>query len=94
MLDAAGGGLQRDGVWKQNYSESPEGSFKPVSNLLSYDSNDPNGPTAFGEKLYWLVNALYCPPKDLMAWDRGVLLVADSSRTRNREIWPLSVWRE
>ena len=60
--------------WKHNYSESLQGSFKPVSNLLSYDSNDPNSPRACGEKLYGLVNAFYCPPKDLMAWDRGVLL--------------------
>ena len=60
--------------WKQNYSESLQGSFKPVSNLLSYDSNDPDSPKACGEKLYRLVNAFYCPPKNLMAWDRGVLL--------------------
>ena len=60
--------------WKQNYSESLQGSFKPVSNLLSYDSNDPGSPKACGEKLYRLVNAFYCPPKNLMAWDRGVLL--------------------
>lgn len=60
--------------WKQNYSESLQGSFKPISTLLSYDSKDRSSPSACGEKLYGLVNAFYCPPKNLMAWDRRVLL--------------------
>jgi len=60
--------------WKQHYSDSLKGSFKPVSTLLSYDSDDPNSPSACGAELYGLVNAFYCPPKDLMAWDRGVLI--------------------
>jgi predicted metalloprotease len=60
--------------WKKNYSESLKGSFKPVSTLLSYDSGDPSSPSACGARLYKLVNAFYCPPKDLMAWDRGELI--------------------
>jgi predicted metalloprotease len=60
--------------WSKNYTESLPGSFKPVSNLLSYDSNDPKSPRACGNELYGLVNAFYCPPKDLMAWDRGQLI--------------------
>jgi predicted metalloprotease len=60
--------------WSKNYSQSLPGSFKPVSNLLSYDSNDPKSPRACGNELYRLVNAFYCPPKDLMAWDRGELI--------------------
>jgi predicted metalloprotease len=60
--------------WKQNYSESLEGTFTPISTLLSYDSDDPKSPSACGEKTYQFVNAFYCPPKDLMAWDRGSLL--------------------
>jgi predicted metalloprotease len=60
--------------WKKHYSDSLEGSFTPISTLLSYDSNDPSSPPACGSQLYGLVNAFYCPPKDLMAWDRGVLL--------------------
>jgi len=59
--------------WKKNYSESLPGDFKPVGTLVSYDSDDPSSPSACGEKLYKLVNAFYCPPKNLMAWDRGVL---------------------
>jgi predicted metalloprotease len=62
--------------WKHNYSESLQGSFKPVSTLMSYDSNDPNGLEACGHVTYKLVNAFFCPPEDLIAWDRGVLLPA------------------
>ncbi len=60
--------------WKKNYSESLKGSFKPVSTLVSYDSNDPKSPSVCGGKMYGLVNAFYCPPKDTMAWDRGELI--------------------
>jgi predicted metalloprotease len=60
--------------WKKHYSDELQGSFKPVSTLLSYNSDDPKSPSACGGKLYKLVNAFYCPPKDLMAWDRGVLI--------------------
>jgi len=60
--------------WKQNYAQSLQGTFEPVSTLLSYDSDDPKSPSACGEKTYKFVNAFYCPPKDLMAWDRGTLL--------------------
>ena len=60
--------------WKKHYSESLKGSFKPVSTLVSYDSKDPSGPKVCGAKTYQLVNAFYCPPKNLMAWDRGELI--------------------
>jgi predicted metalloprotease len=60
--------------WSKHYSDSLEGSFTPVSSLLSYDSHDPSSPPACGVQLYRLVNAFYCPPQDVMAWDRGVLL--------------------
>jgi predicted metalloprotease len=59
--------------WRHNYSESLQGSFRPVSELLSYDSNDPSSPSVCGEESYQLVNAEYCPPEDVVAWDRGVL---------------------
>jgi predicted metalloprotease len=60
--------------WSKHYSDSLEGSFTRVSNLLSYDSNDPGSPPACGTQTYKLVNALYCPPQDLISWDRGVLI--------------------
>jgi predicted metalloprotease len=62
--------------WKQNYSKSLQGSFTPISELLSYNSKDPSSPPACGTQLYKVVNAFYCPPADLMAWDRGVLLAS------------------
>jgi predicted metalloprotease len=60
--------------WKHNYSDSLKGRFRPVSELFSYDSNDPTSPPVCGEETYQHVNALYCPPDDVVAWDRGVLL--------------------
>jgi predicted metalloprotease len=50
------------------------GTFTPVSTLVSYDSNNPFGPEVCGDDTSGRVNAFYCPPMDLMAWDRGVLI--------------------
>ena len=60
--------------WQQNYGESLDGTFTPIENLLSYDSDDPSSPTVCGQDLYQEPNAFFCPSKDLMAWDRGVLV--------------------
>src|ERR1700739_4201997 len=60
--------------WSKHYSDSLKGSFTPVSTLLSYDSTDPGSPPACGAQTYRLVNALYCPPENLISWDRGVLI--------------------
>ncbi len=72
--------------WKQNYSRDLQGTFKPVSTLMSYDSDSPKSPSACGEQTYQMVNAFYCPPEDLMAWDRGALLPGAS-----RYFGPMSV---
>ena len=63
-----------EGFWRQNYSATFQGNFQPISDYLSYDSKDPNGPEVCGHGTYKLVNALYCQPEDVMAWDRTVLL--------------------
>jgi predicted metalloprotease len=47
--------------------------FKPVTSLLSYDSNSDTEDTACGS-VKQLVNAFYCAQDDSVAWDRGVLL--------------------
>ena len=60
--------------WGQNFSGSLQGTFKPISDYLSYDANDRSSPKACGETTYKLVNAFYCPSEDLMAWDRGTLV--------------------
>jgi predicted metalloprotease len=63
--------------WQTTYPTTDfKGKFKPVPNLASYDARDPNSPEMCGEQTYKLVNAFYCPPDDLMAWDRGVLVPA------------------
>lgn len=61
--------------WRQNY-DGLDGSFKPVDKTISYDSNDATGMRICGAKTYQFVNAFYCHKKNLMAWDRGVLLPA------------------
>jgi predicted metalloprotease len=60
--------------WGQHYADSLDGSFAPIENLLSYDSEDPSSPTVCGNETYQAPNAFFCPSKDIMAWDRGVLV--------------------
>jgi predicted metalloprotease len=60
--------------WEKNYSESFDGSFTPIRDLVSYDSDDPSSPEICGGETYENPNALFCPMDDLIAWDRGVLI--------------------
>lgn len=60
--------------WEKNYSESFDGSFTPVEDLVSYDSQDPSSPQICGGDTYDNPNAMFCPPDHLIAWDRGVLV--------------------
>ncbi|MUL48435.1 peptidase [Mycobacterium sp. CBMA293] len=63
--------------WQTTYPTTDfKGKFTPVPNYASYDSRDPNSPQMCGGDTYDLVNAFYCPPDKLMAWDRGVLVPA------------------
>ena len=58
--------------WSQNWEGALAGSsFTPVSGLVSYDADDPDGPVVCGNDLYQLSNAFYCFGGDVMAWDRG-----------------------
>ena len=41
---------------------------------MSWDSDDPSSPTVCGTETYQEPNAFFCPSKDIMAWDRGVLV--------------------
>ncbi|MEO6792369.1 MAG: neutral zinc metallopeptidase [Mycobacterium sp.] len=56
--------------WTRHYAESLDGSFNPVSTLVSYASTDPNSPSVCGGDVYQLPNAMYCRRMDTMAWDR------------------------
>jgi predicted metalloprotease len=60
--------------WEQNYGASLGGSFTAIDHLLSYDSDDPSSPTVCGTDTYEEPNAFFCPSRDIMAWDRGVLV--------------------
>lgn len=61
--------------WRTTYPVAfPGQSFVPVKNLESYDSTDPTGHAACGEKTYHLVNAFFANRCNLIAWDRGVLV--------------------
>ncbi len=60
--------------WNQSYADAFDGSFTAVGDLVSYDSEDPSSPEICGSETHGEPNALYCPPDDLIAWDRGVLV--------------------
>jgi len=60
--------------WSEHYDKSWDGSFTPITNLISYDSDDPSGPRVCGSDPYGNANAFYCHRDRLMAWDRGELL--------------------
>lgn len=59
--------------WRRHYGDLG-GAYRPLSALISYDSTDPRGPAICRAGTYQLVNTFYCPQKNLLAWDRGVLL--------------------
>lgn len=60
--------------WEKHYANNLEGEFVPIERLQSWDSKDRDSTTVCGEDSYGFVNALFCPPQDLMAWDRGRLV--------------------
>lgn len=62
--------------WQSNYSQFFKGDFRPVDDLVSYDSDDPASPYVCHRETYKLVNAFFAPRCNLIAWDRGVLIPA------------------
>lgn len=61
--------------WQQTYPGTGfKSTFKPVPNLLSYDSRDPNGIKVCGGNTSGEINAFYCSKSNVMAWDRGVFV--------------------
>lgn len=59
--------------WNTNYS-GLHGTFRPIRKFLSYDSADPTTPEVCGNSPYGNPNAFFCPPLDLIAWDRGAMV--------------------
>lgn len=60
--------------WTQAYGPPLNGTFTPVDELVSYDSNNPNSPMVCLSKTYHNVNAFFTFVCDLIAWDRGVFM--------------------
>lgn len=60
--------------WQENFGRTFTGKYKPVTNLISYDSNYADSPRICGDSTFEEVNAFFCPSEWLIAWDRGVML--------------------
>ncbi|HTY33460.1 MAG TPA: peptidase [Mycobacterium sp.] len=60
--------------WKSVYSQSLKGTFVPVDQMVSYDSENPSSPIVCYNDTYKLVNAFYTYRCNLIAWDRGVFM--------------------
>lgn len=62
--------------WEVNYDESFDGSFRPVTELISWDANGFDDTEFCGDSTYGIVNAGYCLDDHTIGWDRGELLPA------------------
>ncbi|PXY20727.1 neutral zinc metallopeptidase [Prauserella muralis] len=60
--------------WAEQLPAHFQQRFQPVKKLLSYDPNEPEIDVCGGTTADAAMNAFYCPPEDLVAWDRGMLL--------------------
>jgi predicted metalloprotease len=60
--------------WRQHYSEALPGSFSPVSGLVSIDPRATGPAVCDSEPEEFAMNAAYCRPEDVIAWDRRELL--------------------
>ncbi|MBK1786060.1 neutral zinc metallopeptidase [Prauserella cavernicola] len=60
--------------WAQELPQHFGEEFEPVAKLLSYDPNEPEIEVCGATTADAAMNAFYCPPEDLVAWDRGLLL--------------------
>lgn len=63
--------------WRRHYSEALPGSFSPVSGLVSIDPQAVGPEVCDSPPEEFDLNAAYCRPEDVIAWDRrGLLPVA------------------
>ncbi|ORB65478.1 neutral zinc metallopeptidase [Mycolicibacterium tusciae] len=62
--------------WEASYGESSDGSFKPVTELISWDANGFDDTDFCGDSTYGIVNAGYCLDDHTIGWDRGEFLPA------------------
>lgn len=59
--------------WDEAYGQAFPGSFKAVSELISWDPDNYEG-TFCEEETHGLVNAAFCPLDNTIGWDRAILL--------------------
>jgi len=62
--------------WEATYGSSFDGSFKTVTELISWDANGFDDIEFCGDSTYGIVNAGYCLDDHTIGWDRGELLPA------------------
>ncbi len=60
--------------WREQLPRHFGQPFEPVRSLLSYDPNGTEIEVCGASTRNSAMNAFYCPPEDLVGWDRGVLL--------------------
>lgn len=62
--------------WSTEYGKDFPGTFKPVSEFLSWDSTAARSksPDFCGESTFQQINAAYCSGNQSIGWDRGILL--------------------
>jgi predicted metalloprotease len=60
--------------WGTAYGDSFNGTFRPVTKVISWDANGFDDTKFCGESTYGIVNAGYCPDDHTIGWDRGELL--------------------
>ena len=61
--------------WEGAYSETFDGEFTPVEELISWDANGFDGQFCDADT-YGLVNAAFCYDDETIGWDRGELMPA------------------
>lgn len=64
-----------EAFWKDTYPGTFHGDFRPVKDLISWDSDSYDGEFC-GESASGLINAGFCEDDNTIGWDRGVLLPA------------------
>lgn len=62
--------------WEATYGSSFDGSFKTVTELISWDANGFDDIEFCGDSTYGIVNAGYCLDDHTIGWDRGELMPA------------------
>lgn len=60
--------------WATAYPKYLPGEFRPIGQLVSYDSGDPDSPVVCGAQTYDMPNAFFCFRSNILGWDRGLFI--------------------